>query len=809
MQNSLAEKLETWGFEENAIVFKDGSLGTGLELSPIDISCLTDQTLNDLKRKFCDFLNALPAGMSVQVVQEIFSGNNQVIEIFKKLQAPGTTALSQFLTEQRASILLDRDQKGQIPKHKLYVFLRLPMSALSKKRKGFRTLFDVFRKKDIDGVSVTEAKLKSESAGFNRKIEDIISGLSGLQIKARKLESQEIFDLMYYQWNPDRPVPPSLLNEHDGEDIRDRVVMTDVVPNDLGFDMGSVKHRLISLKIQPDQTCISMAESLKDLPFDSRLFLTMDVLDQAKEIANLKTERRVTYAMVMGKKGVSDLESEAKLKDIDSLLETMVAGSERIFKVSLNILLRSSSEEVLEDQVSETLQKIRDLSGAEGMVETLASFELFSKLAIPNARSNERIFRMNTAVLSDFLPLFGSWEGHDIPRVLLRNTSGGLFKFDPFSGSLTNFNQIISGSSGSGKSFFANLIINQMLKENPKIFILDVGGSYEKTCANLGGQYIPLGMNSNISINPFDMDGMEEAMGQKVKFVTNLVELMTKEEDNKSIGRLEKAEVEKLVQHLIQEDQEPSLTKLQNLMQAHPDPVIQRTGRILSSWTLGSPYGKFVDQKTNIELKSQIVCFDLKGLETHPELQSVFLFLITDLVWREVQKDKGKYKFVLFDEVWRLLENEAGSKFLSEVFRTFRKYNASSIAISQTVEDFTKSKIAGAILPNSSVKWILRQKGTLDQTYRDNLGLNETEIGLISSLKSEKGQYSEAFLMSEDQRQVVRIESIPLEYWLGTSDAKDLAEIQKVTAENPNLTTIEVLKQLSATYPQGVARKVA
>jgi len=45
----------------------------------------------------------------------------------------------------------------------------------------------------------------------------------------------------------------------------------------------------------------------------------------------------------------------------------------------------------------------------------------------------------------------------------------------------------------------------QMLKEDPKVFFVDIGGSYKKLCENLEGQYIPLGTDLGISINPFDL----------------------------------------------------------------------------------------------------------------------------------------------------------------------------------------------------------------------------------------------------------------------------------------------------------------
>ena len=108
--------------------------------------------------------------------------------------------------------------------------------------------------------------------------------------------------------------------------------------------------------------------------------------------------------------------------------------------------------------------------------------------------------------------------------------------------------------------------------------------------------------------------------------------------------------------------------------------------------------------------------------------------MITDLIWREVQRDRTSAKIVVFDECWRLLESEAGSRFIGEVFRTFRKYRASAIAISQTLDDFSKSKVSSAILPNASVKWLLKQTDANIEAIKSTLILNDREAKLLRAL---------------------------------------------------------------------------
>lgn len=791
----LSGKVDLWGFENGLMVFKDRSLGACLELAPLDVGVATDDRIIEIKLGLRTFLNSLPVGVSVQIMQEVVSGNHRRIEAHAETLCADALPLVTEITKARVKKYMDLDEAGLLPKRNVFLFLRKPFAA-SSAPSGF------FKKAAV----LTQDTLVTETASFQNVIEAVIENLKSVGIQASRKDDSDTFSLLYNQWNPDRPAPSLLTSSHD---VRDQMILTDAVIGIDHFLLGRMHHKVISLKLLPEVTFASMAEALSALPFDSRLYVTAEVLDQQKEMSSLQTQRRLAYSSAAGKKGVADLESQAKLRDIESLLEEMIQGSERVFRFSLNVCLRSVALEDLESQVAETLTLIRSLSGAEGMLETYGSFDIFCDFAMPRARIKERAIKVNTSVLADFLPVFGEWEGHEVPQILLRQRSGGIFGFDPFSRELTNNNQIVSGGSGAGKSFLVGLLLAQILKARPRIFILDVGSSYRRLVENLNGQYIELGVGNHLSINPLSKAGIREgdseALDYKTKFIVSIVEIMTKEGGRSNLGRLERAEVEKCVQRILAAPEEKTLSDLKNELLEHPEKEIQRIGRILSLWCGNAPYGKFVDRPTSVRLESEIICFDLKGLESHPDLQSVCLFLMTDLIWREVQKDRTQMKVTVFDECWKLLESPEGADFIGGVFRTYRKYRASAVAISQTIDDFAKSSVAPAIMANSSVKWLLRQKGAEPDSLKRALQLNDREMELINGLHSEKGKYSDAFLMAEDRRQLVRIESTPLEYWLVTTDPKDLSLMKEESARNPSLTGLDLLKHLAVKAPLGAS----
>jgi conjugal transfer ATP-binding protein TraC len=797
LKNTLAEKLEVWGFEDGKIIFKDFSLGSILEVIPKDISCATDEFLNLLHGATCDFLNGLPENLSIQFVQVIKNGISTLIERHATEFNGNPPELAKSLLQTRVIRFQELDAKGEIPNQKIYLVLRRPFVRKIKKER--RKLFLIEKKDEVQdwpgSVLAPELKL------FHQCVESVKSGLETLGINSKIQNETESFELLFDQWNPGHPVESIHFNS---EDIRDELLLNDLVVSTKGFMLGQFHHRVLSLKIMPEQTFASMAERMRDLPFDSKLFLSIQVLDQAQEDLALQTQRRISYAMYAGKRGVSDLESAAKLSNIESVLAKRVSGETKIFSVALNVIIRHESESELEEQVAHVLRKFRELSGSEGMLESLAATSIFFGLGLPNARATERSRRMNTEVLADFLPIFGDWRGHEAPRVLLQNRQGGVIGFDPFSPTLTNFNQIVSGGSGAGKSYLTNLLLAQVMKEDPKVYIIDIGGSYKKVTENLGGQYIAIGSDSSLSINPFDLsEKTVEAIDQKIKFMTSLVELMTKEDEASGIGKLERSEIEYAIKEILAYEDSPRLSHLRSKLLENSEVSLQKMGKILGPWCGDSPFGKFVDQQSNFNIQNRVVCFDLKGLESQPDLQAVCLFLITDLIWREVQRDRTNPKFVVFDECWSLLENEAGGRFLGEVFRTFRKYRASAIAISQTMDDFANSKVASAILPNASIKWLLKQTGGNLPSLQKILRLNEREIKLIESITSKKGFYSEAFLIAGDDKQVVVIESTPLEYWLATTDPADLKALERAQLEFRHLCAMEILQLMAAKYPHG------
>lgn len=95
------------------------------------------------------------------------------------------------------------------------------------------------------------------------------------------------------------------------------------------------------------------------------------------------------------------------------------------------------------------------------------------------------------------------------------------------------------------------------------------------------------------------------------------------------------------------------------------------------------------------------------------------------------------------------------------------------------------------------------QKGADRKRLEEVLELNPNEMALISSLRQERGRFSEAFLISGEDRAVVAVESTPMEYWLATTDPRDLAAVESAMRNGAD--PVKTLAQLASDYPCGIA----
>jgi len=510
----------------------------------------------------------------------------------------------------------------------------------------------------------------------------------------------------------------------------------------------------------------------------------------------------------------SDLESESKLSSTEELIRELLNTGQRIYAAQMNVILRADATpegaKKLNRQVREVLSRFRGLQGAEGLEEGVGAWKI-TKGNLPAAPvSLERARKMKTNNLADFLPVYGPREGDADPVVIFRNRLNGLVSYDNFSPTLSNYSSLVTGSSGAGKSFLNNAILLQEFARGLRVFIIDIGGSYKKLTEALGGQYLEVDLSDKYRLNPFDIPNpREEPSNQKIKSLLAVIESMVSENEKSKLPKLDRALLEKALIELYKsrraKGEVPTLSDLARYLSAFEEDSMRAISKMLYLWTGERPYGRLLDGQGSLKTGGSICTFDLKGLSSYPDLQSVMILILTDFILAQLTAEKEFRARIIIDEAWELLKSEAAANFMELSVRTLRKVGRGSgiTFITQGVEEIVASPIGAAILNNTATKFIMLQRGDTE-ILRRTLKLNNQEVALIHSLGQKKGEYSEGFMIVGDHRQVVRIYPSPIEYWLSTSDAQDNLHIEAL--KKNGLSMMDAVEKAASTYPHGISR---
>lgn len=829
-EHALAHELPYWDFMENVVVLADGTLVRPLRLKGRTIETLDADSINQLNQDIRAFLNSLPDNTELSFVVDVNSDCGKTIDEHLGFADEQTDV--GWIAESRGEKLRASLENLELVKTDLYLFLYLrPAEAEDQSKIGF---FSRFLQAPSHFQSMSKEVFEKRLHALEQARQALVQSLAVTGTECVDLNTEEIKAVIYRFLNPKRSrtlSAPQIHTAHRGQEFsteelkiapelslpspREQLACSDLLVDYDSFLLDGVYHRVLTLKTLPELTHSALIVKLLDLPFHYSLHCHVQVPIQSKELSQLQTKRRMAHSMSMSSGGrATDLESEAQLNATEELLREIINTGQKILYTQVAILLRADDPDELELKTRAVLAKFRELNGAEGIIETVASLPAWKTILPCGTTRMLRPKRIKTDNLSDFLPIYQDFTGDGIqPVCLFRNRSGGLVAYDPFDSRLPNYNSLVTGSSGAGKSFLNNLVLLQYMTQKPMIYIIDIGGSYRKLCEFLGGQYVeispPKDEREVPCINPMALPANEtKPSPQKLKFLIAMLENILTDQDGDKLPKLEKSLLEEaLIQVYERCPGIPTLSDVAAHLGNSEEKELRSFAKMLFPWTGERPYGRLLDKQSGLNLASDVVVFDLKGLSAYPDLQSVMILIITDFILGKVEArgdTQGRRKQILMDECWELLKSQASSSFMEYCVRTLRKTGSGITFITQGLDEIMASPIGGALLANTASKFILLQRGDLEP-IRKILKLNEQEMALIGSLRQQKGAYSEAFLIYNENRTVIRAVPSPVEYWLATSDATDNAKIEEFRQTNPRSTLRQIIAEFAEKYPFGYA----
>ena len=580
----LANKLPFWHFDEDQelMVYKDGSLGAGFKLTGFDLNCKTEEEINKFTLGLKNLLTNFESGCKIQVFYRLSPDVDNLISTNEEMSSNCSERYKSVLDARTRFLRKNADDKKYFSPE-IYFFLRSAPYSFKKKN-----LFD----KGADYKTVTEDEYEKFSEKFLRLVKQAESILSGSGVKPLRLYSENWFDLCFSYLNLERSEKigfPSLRPIEDifSEPLAAQMFLTDIKSEPKGVKIGNYTLKVVTLKTLPENyTYAAMVDEFTKLPFHFWISQNIKVLDQQAERSKLELQRRITHSMASGSKNVSDIESENKLSNIEGLLTELIEGSEKLLSMDFNVIIWGKTQSELEEKSDEILKMFREMGQAEGLIETLPSLDAFLK-ATPGGCEGFRHKKMKSSNASHLIPFYSYWRGNEDPVCLIPNRDMGLFSLHPFAKELTNWNGIVFGGSGSGKSFNVTQLMLMFYGLKPRIVWIDNGASSKGMVESLDGEFLDLKVGSGISINLFDLpEGKLAPSPNKVRLILAILEVILKDDDRLGLPKRHKALLEEAIfkSYDVNKDRLPTLSDLRAILKDHEQVEMRNYAETLFSW---------------------------------------------------------------------------------------------------------------------------------------------------------------------------------------------------------------------------------
>ena len=407
------------------------------------------------------------------------------------------------------------------------------------------------------------------------------------------------------------------------------------------------------------------------------------------------------------------------------------------------------------------------LNSFVGQLPGHASFDLRRKTAL-------------TSTAADLMNPYAESPGDAAPVLLFQSQKNSLVAIDPFSPKQEAWNFFVTGSTGSGKSFFMNYYVANTLIYDPHVYIFDYGESYRPLMELLGAKILKVNLQTtDVRLNPFRVPALtKERLQEMVLLVEALVADDERQDGERKVHCT--AAVREAFRRLgIEEGDEippdrkvPTLSMVKEELEKRAPQLATR----LSLWTRGASgelYGLFFDNEEDNFSFEKIHYIEMTGFDADPKLGAALLWVLFHKLFTTMWGEKGK-KLVIMDEVWKFLLNAFMAERIAELYRTARKFGANVGIITQHPDDILQNAHSAGIVSNAQVYYFLLQKKLQDEEkWKDTFKLNDRGIELIKSLKIVPGEFSEILVWSEHLRKKIRFRVNPLLYWLFTTKEEE------------------------------------
>ncbi len=460
-------------------------------------------------------------------------------------------------------------------------------------------------------------------------------------------------------------------------------------------------------------------------------------------------------------------------ESLEGFVQSLAANQDLIFDFQLHVMITANTKEELENRKANVKNYLDSMDLRAVSLRFEQENLLKSMLPIfPKQRVEERIGTpIPSPTIAGMYPfVFDSIKDPGMSNLIGVDFSGGVILFNQFlykirkENNRNNANLVILGSTGSGKSTAAKLMLRGHIRNNCQIVAIDPENELENMCSLYGGDSIDLGKGGSYGlINPLEivMDADEEDIKNGIGYtvLTRTLQFL------KAFMRYYYPDIEEDVLTLFSEVVQdtyhrfginfesdftsktsadfPTFSDVYATVRGrltattektHERDVLERLELKVRPFVRELKY--YFDGHTSIPSTSDFIVFNIKELMNSDEnIKNALFFNVLKYAWG-LCLDRRRDTILMVDEAHVLLSgnNVLGADFLAQVQRRARKYNTGTIIITQQPSDFSNPSVitqGKAIFGNAAYYLIMQLNKQSVEDLSKLVDLNDNEIDSI------------------------------------------------------------------------------
>jgi hypothetical protein len=482
-----------------------------------------------------------------------------------------------------------------------------------------------------------------------------------------------------------------------------------------------------------------------------------------KEIADLKQRYQEEHDRTIQERIRQNYES------LEQFITQLAASQSRIYDFQMHIMITANDEEELN---SKKFQVKNYLEAMEIRAVPLRfEQEKVLKSILPIYERQDIEDRIGTPIPSPTLAamypfIFDSIKDPGLSTLLGVDFSGGVILFNQFLYQIkkehnrNNANLIILGTSGSGKSTAAKILLRTHIRNNCQLVLIDPEGELEEMTKRYGGDFIDLGKGGEYGmVNPLEVivDADEDEIEGGLGYTVLTRSLQSIKAFMKYYDPSITEDVLNMFTEVVQETYRrfgidfntdftrytsrdyPTFKDVYATIKGRLASMVEKTQEkdVMERLELKiRPIVKelryYFDGHTTIDSNSNFITFNIRELMNADEnIRNALFFNILKYAWG-LTLNKNVNTILQVDEAHVLLsgKNTLGADFLAQIQRRSRKYNTGTIIITQQPSDFSDPSVitqGKAIFDNASYYLVMGLKKQAVEDLSKLIDLNDNE----------------------------------------------------------------------------------